>query len=192
MNYVTKKNEDGGISNKGRGLSKVHDLLSTAFNQNVTEDDLEKLYKVCQVHSFWIDMFWDLFIVFESEFPLCWLDYRSWDKSKEIQLGLKVHLQYLKSFSLIRLLESNTFPCMLGTTEKKILKVHIAKEEKKNDTGKGFLKSRSETVVLNLWCFSPGFSMKNLSKLGARYLLRKESRVLWREIRATETWHLMI
>ena len=57
MNYVTKKNEDGGISNKGRGLSKVHDLLSTAFNQNVTEDDLEKLYKVCQVHSFWIDMF---------------------------------------------------------------------------------------------------------------------------------------
>ena len=45
MNYATSKNE-GGISNKGRGLSKIWDLLTTAFNANVTEEDLEKLYKV--------------------------------------------------------------------------------------------------------------------------------------------------
>ena len=51
MNYATSKNE-GGISNKGRGLSKVWDVITTAFNANVTEEDLEKLYKVIFVDYF--------------------------------------------------------------------------------------------------------------------------------------------
>lgn len=48
-----------------------------------------------------------------------------------------------------------------------LVQVHISKEEK-SEGGRGFLKSRSETVTLNLWCFSPGFSMQRLAKLGAR------------------------
>ena len=52
MNYATSKNE-GGISNKGRGLSKVWDVITTAFNANVTEEDLEKLYKVIFVDYFY-------------------------------------------------------------------------------------------------------------------------------------------
>ena len=48
-----------------------------------------------------------------------------------------------------------------------LLQVHILKEEK-SDVGRGFLKTKSESVTLNLWCFSPGFSMQSLAKLGAR------------------------
>ena len=45
MNYSTSKNE-GAISTRGRGLSKISDLVTTAFNSSVTQEDLEKLYKV--------------------------------------------------------------------------------------------------------------------------------------------------
>lgn len=92
MNYSTSKNE-GAISTRGRGLSKISDLVTTAFNSSVTQEDLEKLYKVVLI------------------------------------------------------------------------------KEEKSEGGKGFLKTKSETIVLNLWCFSPGFTMKNLSKLGARSII---------------------
>lgn len=51
-----------------------------------------------------------------------------------------------------------------------LYKVHICKEEKK-EGGKGILKSKSETILLHLWCFSPGFSMTRLQKLGVRSII---------------------
>ena len=51
-----------------------------------------------------------------------------------------------------------------------LYKVHICKEEK-GEGGKGFLKGKSENTVLNLWCFSPGFSMQRLARLGARSII---------------------
>ena len=50
-----------------------------------------------------------------------------------------------------------------------LYKVHICKEEKKE--GKGILKNKSETILLHLWCFSPGFSMTRLQKLGVRSII---------------------
>jgi len=92
VNYANGSNE-GAMSSRGRGLNKVADLISIAFNQNVTSSDLETLFKV-----------------------------------------------------------------------------HLNKEEK-SDGGKGFLKSKSETVTLNLWCFSPGLGMQRLAKEGARSII---------------------
>ena len=51
-----------------------------------------------------------------------------------------------------------------------LYKVHICKDQKSNG-GKGFLKSKSENILLHLWCFSPGFSMSRLAKLGARSII---------------------
>ena len=51
-----------------------------------------------------------------------------------------------------------------------LYKVHICKEEKR-DSSKGFLKGKTENIVLNLWCFSPGFSMQRLARLGARSII---------------------
>ena len=45
VNYTNGQNE-GGMSTKGRGLSKLADLVSIAFNENVSQEDLETLYKV--------------------------------------------------------------------------------------------------------------------------------------------------
>ena len=50
-----------------------------------------------------------------------------------------------------------------------LYKVHICKEEKRE--GKGILKNKSETTLLHLWCFSPGFSMTRLQQLGVRSIL---------------------
>ena len=50
-----------------------------------------------------------------------------------------------------------------------LYKVHICKEEKKEV--KGILKTKSETILLHLWCFSPGFSMTRLQKLGVRSII---------------------
>jgi len=41
----------------------------------------------------------------------------------------------------------------------------------KSEGGKGFLKTKSENTLLHLWCFSPGFSMGRLAKLGARSII---------------------
>ena len=51
-----------------------------------------------------------------------------------------------------------------------LYKVHICKDQK-SEGGKGFLKSKSENTLLHLWCFSPGFSMGRLAKLGARSII---------------------
>jgi len=51
-----------------------------------------------------------------------------------------------------------------------LYKVHICKEEKM-EGGKGFLKGKSENTILHLWCFSPGFSMQRLARLGARSII---------------------
>jgi len=94
VNHASSSNEGGpSMSTKGRGLTKISDLVSAAFNPNVRSEDLETVFKV-----------------------------------------------------------------------------HLNKEEK-SEGGRGFLKSRSETVTLNLWCFSPGFSMQRLAKLGARSII---------------------
>ena len=53
---------------------------------------------------------------------------------------------------------------------RELYKVHICKEEKR-DGGKGLLKSKSENILLHLWCFSPGFSMNRLQKLGVRSIM---------------------
>ena len=45
MNYTNGQNE-GGMSTKGRGLAKLADLISVAFNENVSQEDLATLYKV--------------------------------------------------------------------------------------------------------------------------------------------------
>jgi len=92
VTYATSSGQEG-VSTKGRGLAKLYDFISGAFNENIKPDDLEKLYKV-----------------------------------------------------------------------------HLAREEKKK-VGGGFLKSKSENIVLNLWCFSPGFSMQRLARLGPRSII---------------------
>merc|ERR1719470_666055 len=51
-----------------------------------------------------------------------------------------------------------------------LYKVHICKEEK-GEGGKGFLKGKSDNTILHLWCFSPGFSMRRLARLGARSII---------------------
>ena len=51
-----------------------------------------------------------------------------------------------------------------------LFKVHICKDQK-TEGGRGFLKSKSENTLLHLWCFSPGFSMTRLAKLGARSII---------------------
>merc|ERR1719219_639779 len=53
---------------------------------------------------------------------------------------------------------------------KELYKVYICKEEK-GEGGKGFLKNKSENTLLHLWCFSPGFSMQRLARLGARSII---------------------
>jgi len=53
---------------------------------------------------------------------------------------------------------------------KELYKVYICKEEK-GDGGKGFLKNKSENTILHLWCFSPGFSMQRLARLGSRSII---------------------
>jgi len=93
VDYASSSGAEGGMSRRGRGLTKVADLATVAFNENVKQEDLETVYKV-----------------------------------------------------------------------------HILKEEK-SDVGRGFLKTKSESVTLNLWCFSPGFSMQSLAKLGARSII---------------------
>ena len=56
------------------------------------------------------------------------------------------------------------------TTEdlEKLYKVHVVNESKGDGSKGSFLKTKSENLVLNLWCFSPGFSMRRLAKLGPR------------------------
>merc|ERR1719470_73737 len=49
-----------------------------------------------------------------------------------------------------------------------LYKVHICK---KGEGGKGFLKGKSDNTILHLWCFSPGFSMRRLARLGARSII---------------------
>ena len=51
-----------------------------------------------------------------------------------------------------------------------LYKVHICKDQK-SEGGKGFLKTKSENTLLHLWCFSPGFSMGRLARLGARSII---------------------
>jgi len=53
---------------------------------------------------------------------------------------------------------------------KELYKVYICKEEK-GESGKGFVKNKSENTLLHLWCFSPGFSMQRLARLGARSII---------------------
>jgi regulator of telomere elongation helicase 1 len=50
-----------------------------------------------------------------------------------------------------------------------LYKVHVVKESKGRKGS--FMKSNSETIVLNLWCFSPGFSMRRLARLGPRSII---------------------
>jgi len=55
-----------------------------------------------------------------------------------------------------------------------LYKVYVMVEKGKGENGNkanSFLKSKSENVVFNLWCFSPGFSMQRLSKLGPRSII---------------------
>jgi hypothetical protein len=54
-----------------------------------------------------------------------------------------------------------------------MVQVHISKEDK-SEGGKGFLKSRSEIVTLNLWCFSPGFSMHRFVILKKKFIPTKK------------------
>jgi regulator of telomere elongation helicase 1 len=53
---------------------------------------------------------------------------------------------------------------------KELYKVHICKEEK-GEGGKGFLKGNNDNTILHLWCFSLGFSMQRLARLGARSII---------------------
>ena len=55
-----------------------------------------------------------------------------------------------------------------------LYKVYIMVDKGKGDggnKGSSFLKSKSANMVFNLWCFSPGFSMQRLSKLGPRSII---------------------
>ena len=82
------------VSIKGRGVSKLHEFLSVAFSEGVSEADLRDLYKA-----------------------------------------------------------------------------HICKEDKRDGTKGGILKKHTDNVLLHLWCFSPGFSMARLQKLGVRSII---------------------
>ena len=48
-----------------------------------------------------------------------------------------------------------------------LYKVHVCREDAK-DGGK---RSKGDKILLHLWCFSPGFSMAKLSKLGVRSII---------------------
>ena len=56
-----------------------------------------------------------------------------------------------------------------------LYKVYVMLDKGKGGDGgnkvNSFLKSKSENVVFNLWCFSPGFSMQRLAKLGPRSII---------------------
>ena len=45
VEYASGSNE-GGVSNKGRGISKVADLVAVAFSDSIQRADLETVYKV--------------------------------------------------------------------------------------------------------------------------------------------------
>jgi len=51
-----------------------------------------------------------------------------------------------------------------------LYKVHVVRE-KGEGSKNSFLKTKSEVTILHLWCFSPGFSMRRLAKLGPRSIL---------------------
>eukprot|EP00092_Neocalanus_flemingeri_P017682 GFUD01019128.1.p1 GENE.GFUD01019128.1~~GFUD01019128.1.p1 ORF type:complete len:936 (+),score=293.78 GFUD01019128.1:31-2838(+) len=89
----TNSAASAAFSAKGRGVTRLLEFLTGAFNEHVTPEDLQELYKV-----------------------------------------------------------------------------HICREEK-SEGGKGFLKGKSENTILHLWCFSPGFSMQRLARLGARSII---------------------
>ena len=54
-------------------------------------------------------------------------------------------------------------------------KAYVMLDKGKGDAnkpkGNAFLKNKSENVVFNLWCFSPGFSMQRLARLGPRSII---------------------
>ena len=55
-----------------------------------------------------------------------------------------------------------------------LYKVYIMLDKDKGDGGNegcNFFKSKSKNVVFNLWCFSPGFNMQRLSKLGPQSII---------------------
>ena len=46
VDYASNSGGEGGMSRKGRGLTKVADVVAVAFNENVKREDLETVYKV--------------------------------------------------------------------------------------------------------------------------------------------------
>ena len=55
-----------------------------------------------------------------------------------------------------------------------LYKVYIMLDKGKGDGGNegfNFFKSKNKNVVFNLWCFSPGFNMQRLSKLGPQSII---------------------